>query len=342
MDINRENYEMYFIDYYDGNLNNNDIDTLMAFLQSNIDLKEEFEEFEEFSVSIPKVIYPNKNILLKRKIVSERGINADNCEDFFIAYHEGDLSEEEKIETLLFCEKNLSLKKEFQSFSKIFLTPDKAIRFKGKSKLKRHKLRKLYFSSFAAAASLIILFGLFSLLKNDFGRDPDFITVNNCICVNKINKESIKPIIKEIKSTPIIYTAIENDFAFADEREVISLLKPKRVYEVSLDGDNFLLAFEMRFDASIEFFFSQIQEDLDYYRNWTEYQEQTFLEKVAYHVKNSVVVDDNYIEDEKISLRGVAEKGVDGFNLLTNSDVDISDATNEKLFGKIIGFKTNF
>jgi hypothetical protein len=51
MKITRENYEPYFLDYLEGNLDENLVDDFMEFLQQNPDLKNELEMYE--SITIP-------------------------------------------------------------------------------------------------------------------------------------------------------------------------------------------------------------------------------------------------------------------------------------------------
>ena len=45
MKINRNNYEIFFVDYSDGKLSENQIENLMAFISLNPDLEEEFYTF---------------------------------------------------------------------------------------------------------------------------------------------------------------------------------------------------------------------------------------------------------------------------------------------------------
>ena len=50
MEINRQNYEQYFIDYLDGKLNEKQVGILMSFLEFNPDLKVEFTDIEKMSL----------------------------------------------------------------------------------------------------------------------------------------------------------------------------------------------------------------------------------------------------------------------------------------------------
>jgi len=51
MKINRENYELYFVDYLDGNLSDYEIRMLEDFLLINPDLRTELEGTEKISLS---------------------------------------------------------------------------------------------------------------------------------------------------------------------------------------------------------------------------------------------------------------------------------------------------
>lgn len=319
MNINRNNYEIFIIDYFDNNLNNADINTLMHFLNNNPDLKEEFNTFSNASIPAPKINYPNNKSLLKKHIINVGDINEDNFEDFFISYHEGDLSEKEKIDTMLFCEKNPFLKKDFQNFGKTILIPDETIHFENKSQLKKHKRYSIYISS-AIAASIIILFGLYNILHHTDTRNEILLSKKNPIYVNTIAVKTSTPAIQKINSTHIQFTPIKNDFP---QKETISTINTIHNSTIALEENNSFDKshdIEMQFDASNEFFFAEIQEDLNYYMNWKEYEDKTLLEKIVYQTKHTLLIrkQENYINDEDLSLKKVAEKSINDINTITN------------------------
>ncbi|MFH0864897.1 MAG: hypothetical protein V1904_01790 [Bacteroidota bacterium] len=139
MKINRNNYEVWFLDYYEGQLSPEKVKELMAFLGLHYDLKEEFDSFE--NISLPpakKVVFESKDLLKKSNIFSVGTINEKNYSDFFIAYNEGDLAEAEKNNVLQFVEKNPSLKKDFKLFSKTKVVPDTAIIYQEKQQLRKN------------------------------------------------------------------------------------------------------------------------------------------------------------------------------------------------------------
>lgn len=140
MKINRNNYEIWFLDYFEGRLSDEQVKELMEFLDLHYDLKEEFDSFE--NVSLPpakKVVFDSKSILKKNVIASVGDINEKNYNDFFIGFYEGDLTDAEKSNVLQFVEKNPFLKKDFELFSKTKAEADKSVIFSAKASLKKQR-----------------------------------------------------------------------------------------------------------------------------------------------------------------------------------------------------------
>lgn len=117
--INRNNYEIYFIDHFDGRLSAAEESELQAFLEHNPDLKRELEDFEILEVPQEKTTYPRKESLKKNIQPSLTGITDDNFEDYCIAYYEGDLNKQEQQALLLYLEYRPELKKTLGSIKKL-------------------------------------------------------------------------------------------------------------------------------------------------------------------------------------------------------------------------------
>ena len=60
MIITRDNYESFFMDYLEGNLEENLIDQFLDFLKQNPDLKEELHLFEEVSLPVEYIVVQEK------------------------------------------------------------------------------------------------------------------------------------------------------------------------------------------------------------------------------------------------------------------------------------------
>jgi hypothetical protein len=162
--INRNNYEVFFIDYYDDKLTTAQQLELELFLESNPDLKAEFEEFENIMIRPSGIAYISKSKLKKPEVVEVAGISEASYEEYFIAWYENDLNPSEKASLLQFLESNPQLEKEFQ-LHKTLQVPQQHIVFENKGQLKKRSLIAYYWSAAAAALLILLSIGYF-LLQN--------------------------------------------------------------------------------------------------------------------------------------------------------------------------------
>ena len=163
MKINKNNFEVYIIDFADGNLTPSEEKDLKEFLRNNPDLSEEVKGLESMILVPETVLHPRKENLLK----PETFCGIKNRFDYLcIAKVENDLSHDEEIELAGML--NASASKDLLGFEHAKLIPDKAEGFINKSKLKRYRTavitRNILVSLTSAAAIALILFGAFSIL----------------------------------------------------------------------------------------------------------------------------------------------------------------------------------
>jgi hypothetical protein len=92
--ITRDNYEIYVIDYLDGNLSVEDQKSLMDFLSRNIDLKEEFELMKDFQMPESNAVFEDKASL--KKELKDQPIDDSNIDEWCIASIENDLSKDDQ------------------------------------------------------------------------------------------------------------------------------------------------------------------------------------------------------------------------------------------------------
>ena len=71
MNINRHNYESFFLDYYEKKLSAVDVAELLIFLEKNYDLKDVFEEYENVLLDKESFSFPEKEILKKNIVPVE-------------------------------------------------------------------------------------------------------------------------------------------------------------------------------------------------------------------------------------------------------------------------------
>ncbi len=165
--INIENYELYVIDFLEGNLPQEYVTEFNHFLDNHPDIKNEIEGLSDISVNVPDLTFSDKERLKALPIKSLAGINEDNYEDFFIGFHENALSEKERRNTIDFVDLNQHLKNEFELYKKIKLVSDKDITYKDKGSLKkRSALVPVWITSAAAVILIAIIFGWFLRQNN--------------------------------------------------------------------------------------------------------------------------------------------------------------------------------
>ncbi|MCF8217399.1 MAG: hypothetical protein K9I29_03725 [Bacteroidales bacterium] len=137
MRINRNNYEAYMIDYLDGNLTSAQTDELMLFLDENPDIKAEAEGLDMTvnPVDEQSPVYDEK-AALKQPVTDDSGtITEDNYETWFIAFVEGNLSNDEKSHLHTYLNQNPEKQKELELFKATKLQPEE-VTFENKSQLK--------------------------------------------------------------------------------------------------------------------------------------------------------------------------------------------------------------
>jgi len=170
MSIDRTNYEIFFLDYFEGSLSPAQAEELMAFLEAEPDLRGEFEAFEMVTLDDldEKVVFAAKDSLKRGQVTPA------NYEWYFAAYAEGDLGAEERAATEAFASSSPALQRELGLMQKARLQPDQAIVFPGKERLKHRKIIPLYTQMlrYGAAAAVILLMATLFFVQLPQPRQP--------------------------------------------------------------------------------------------------------------------------------------------------------------------------
>lgn len=155
MQIDRSNYEIWIIDWLDGNLNDIRIEQLQQFLNENPDLKEEFNELITLKLNNSRNTFPYKNHLKK----TTADLPDSQFEYLSVAYLENDLSAGQQTELKEIIEQNPEKKLSFDLIQKMKLTPANLL-FRHKNKLIRRsgsqRVIRLSLIGLSAAAALIL------------------------------------------------------------------------------------------------------------------------------------------------------------------------------------------
>lgn len=159
MKITRDNYESFFLDYLEGNLEETMIDQFLDFLKQNPDLKEELHLFENIPLPKEPIVFPVKESLYKTS-----GSENESFDRRAVAYLEGDLKEKERRAFETSLAQNPKLQAEYALFEKTRLIPDPEIQFQQKEKLYKKSGAILWINWMGrAAAILILLWGISTL-----------------------------------------------------------------------------------------------------------------------------------------------------------------------------------
>ena len=133
MNIDKDNYEEYFLLFADNELSDQEKNMVEVFVKKHPDLEEEFLIIKQ-SVLKPEndLKLEDKNSLFRH---TKKFINHTNYHEAFVLYNDNELTGVERNETEAFLSENPSLKNEFELLQKTKLQPDKSIVFPEKDLL---------------------------------------------------------------------------------------------------------------------------------------------------------------------------------------------------------------
>ncbi len=155
MEINRSNYEIYFLDYIDGNLPPGQIDEFLDFLEANPDLAEELKLISEFRLPEDSVVpFP------KEKLLKEDLSGGSDFDYRAIAFIEGDLGQEDQDSFLNEVRTEPARQKELDLLMSIHLKPDLNISFPDKKSLIKKDNQKQLIIWLGRIAAIFVL-GIF-------------------------------------------------------------------------------------------------------------------------------------------------------------------------------------
>jgi hypothetical protein len=180
MSVNKENYELYFLDYHEGRLSAAEQAELMDFLARHPELKQEFDDFEQLTlVADPDHVFPDKESMKRG------GITKENSNYYLAAYVSGDLGADEASAVEAFVAGDKKMARELELMKLTVLKADTDIVFADKESLKHplmtvahgmgasvgaepvRRYTPAWYYTAAAAAVVLLMAGLFFLRLPD-------------------------------------------------------------------------------------------------------------------------------------------------------------------------------
>jgi hypothetical protein len=196
MNIDRHNYEEYFLLYIDNELNVDQKKQVEAFVSANPDLEEEFVMLQQ-SCLVPddSIVFEGKEMLMKK----ESGpITINNYEQWLVLYVDNELTEEEKIAVEKFADSTPTVRAELNLFLQTKLEP-KEIVFPGKESLYRTDVKVRVISMRWLRVAAVIAF----LLATGFGIYSIFSNTNNPKNNRTANNQNVTVPNNSLKSTTV-------------------------------------------------------------------------------------------------------------------------------------------
>jgi hypothetical protein len=178
MNINRHNYEEYFLLYVDNELNIAQRKTVESFIAENPDLKAELEVLQESVLPADEsIVFSHKESLLRTSF-APNPVNDSNCEEYFVLYADDELTNQEKDLVEQFVYRNPQHQASFELIQQVKLMPDTSIVFPDKYALYRKEeddkkpvpiIRMRWWKIAAAAVVLFFIGGMGWYLSTDKG-----------------------------------------------------------------------------------------------------------------------------------------------------------------------------
>jgi hypothetical protein len=181
MEINRNNYQAWFLDFRDNSLDAKQQQGLATFLQNNPDLQDEFLDFKTDSLCIispdEALVFDTKQKLKKIEIVPVGNIGQDNYEDFIIGHLEHDLDDSQQSEFAIFKAINPAVESEIIFFKHTFLNADVRLSYPAKDQIKKSVSLvppRQYILAGLSIAALLVLVLMFtnSLVRRSTENSP--------------------------------------------------------------------------------------------------------------------------------------------------------------------------
>ncbi|MBU8893678.1 MAG: hypothetical protein KOO66_12940 [Bacteroidales bacterium] len=332
IDINRNNYEKYFLDFTEGKLLPFEESLLMSFLKSNPDLKEELDLLTDIPKLKSNTAFRGKEVLRKSLTVSDNTSN--NFDELCIARIEGDLNEKEIVEFDSLINDHEKSEREFNLYKLTKITADETIDFSYKNRLKKKTTGSFVFknrySVISAAASIVIAVAVYNFLpKNQIGETipAEKIAYIDDVESNETKTEINRNISEEVTESVIVNKANSNRLINVDKNDNIvensASNNPELIREYNQLAKLYPVEIEMEFKSTVKklAFINPVeynypekksQENNSQYISVKSFLAETFNKRVLKKENK-----------DRLELFDFAQAGVEGINKITGSNMTL-------------------
>jgi hypothetical protein len=277
--------------------------------------------------------WPDKKLLYRLAVESTEPINNENIDEFIVGFYEGTLNAERTIELKSFLSIHTKAQAIFEHYSQIKMKADTNIIFEAKDNLKR-KEKLLFFNQtafryVASLAAVLLVFLMFpSLLRNgeerlDF-QTPQFKPIKNAsdhhneVFVDEISNQNLKK--------TYIAKARKKDLTNKTDREQIVIAKAAPMEpEVKIKHPSITQYQKPDYCFASDSPYNGYYEVTMAKSNFIN-QNPDLTKRLIKGVRNMLNInpEDINASDTRLTIWDVADVGIKGFNVLTESEATIS------------------
>jgi len=360
MDINKNNYESFLLDLFEGRLSAEDQQKVRAFLVLNPDCSANLLGDEPWMLEAEKIRFPGKEQLKKEFPDASFKLTEGNFDLFSIARMEGDLTAEQEMEHASMVEKDEGKSRRWNEWQQTKLEVP-SVSYQGKENLKRKletKTRVVWISALSVAAAIALLFILLRVepvdsntavelsvqspaIESQTSTTPEAeITPGSNVIQEEISGKTTEETPLAVVDEPVMFS-IKRDSgrpietvgkSDSLERASPGLVQPKpdkvlprpvRIAEVVSGTSNQV---------------AQAEQDrikpLDIPPSRIHMSSLSINQVKELNLKEAI---DGYTREKDISVWSIANAGINGLNRMTGSEISLLAARDED--GKVSGFR---
>jgi hypothetical protein len=330
MKIDRSNYEIWFTDWADNNLNQSQVEELYLFLEQNPDLFKEFEALTEMKLVNTDLSFKSKNRL--KRSASE--LSTDQFEYLCAAYFENDLADDQKAEILELKESDREKARIFDMMSRTRLRAP-SLEYAGKKALLRktpfEKAVRFSLISLGAAAAIASFLIVYPISRNTsiITDQPSYAENSKDTLQINLSPKITKPVEKITQAVP--ETVAENVNPTAENIKAEETIKAstsgiteeKGVQKVEMKDFRGAIAFN---DSELRN--SLIESDLSFKAPVEDDGRSNIGKFIARNFREKILRQ-KQVTDAPLKGYELAEAGIEGLNKLLGWQMALDTNTDE-------------
>lgn len=232
MNIDRHNYEEYFLLYVDNELNVDQVKQVELFVKQNPDLEEELVMLKHSKLTPDhSLVFANKNMLMKDE--GRSFINMDNYEEWLVLYVDNELSQEERSVIEKFASAHPRVQQELALFKATRLEPEEIVFANKENLYKKERVAVITMQWWKiAVAAILIVAGsitLYSVFNARVGKGNNALSSATSSKTND-KTSSEQPVSTTAKVTPIVKD--EQALKVKKQDQQLAITIPARKIEV--------------------------------------------------------------------------------------------------------------